>query len=282
MVWRVGLAALAVIGMVFGVMLLHANAATCTNDGYRVQAVYAAAPASDRYETVAPQITDEFITTMETDLAASSGGTRAIRWARNPDCSINVAHAVLSEAGADIFVTGLQELQAQGLYEADRRYLTWVDDPDSTGCGTSGRGSITNPSSPIYSWVYSPCWQNPNRSTALHEFTHSLGAVQNAAPHSDGAGHCTDGSDLMCNTGTVCPTSYARLMDCNHDDYFDVTGQLDPLVNVAMSPYLDVIGVSPGPSPSPSPSPSPTVSPSPTPTPSPSCIPNKKNGRNCK
>ena len=35
-------------------------------------------------------------------------------------------------------------------------------------------------------------------SVALHEVTHTLGAVQNGAPHSSKAGHCTDEWDIMC------------------------------------------------------------------------------------
>lgn len=59
----------------------------------------------------------------------------------------------------------------------------------------------------------------------LHEGGHALGAVQGSAPHTSGAGHCTDGQDVMCYAdgghhpynGNVCNIQY---FDCNHDDYF--------------------------------------------------------------
>lgn len=68
----------------------------------------------------------------------------------------------------------------------------------------------------------------PSWSTMMHENGHNLGAVQNSAPHTTGAHHCTDGNDVMCyddggpNGGsyssTVC-RGFAHFA-CNHDDYY--------------------------------------------------------------
>lgn len=68
-----------------------------------------------------------------------------------------------------------------------------------------------------------------------HEVGHNLGAVQDSAPHSSGAGHCYEESDVMCyNDGgpyfagggglvSVCGTlpSGMPAWDCDAGDYYD-------------------------------------------------------------
>jgi hypothetical protein len=65
----------------------------------------------------------------------------------------------------------------------------------------------------------------------LHEISHTLGAVQDSAPHTTGAGHCTDEPDVMCYddggpTSTITTpcnppfTPSHEAYDCNLDDYF--------------------------------------------------------------
>jgi hypothetical protein len=67
----------------------------------------------------------------------------------------------------------------------------------------------------------------------LHEITHTLGAVQDSAPHSSQAGHCYDESDVECyndggsyfanggSTVAACSDSAHEVYDCNLDDYFN-------------------------------------------------------------
>ena len=75
----------------------------------------------------------------------------------------------------------------------------------------------------------------------LHEYAHTLGAVQPSAPHAtkkevtDGQVHCTDsktigrgGTDIMCKSdgqgevfGNECPGMFPFHFDCNNDDYFN-------------------------------------------------------------
>ncbi len=75
----------------------------------------------------------------------------------------------------------------------------------------------------------------------LHEYAHTMGAVQPSAPHAtikevaDGQKHCTDsqtigkgGTDIMCKSdgegevfGTECPGFMPFRFDCNNDDYFN-------------------------------------------------------------
>ena len=77
---------------------------------------------------------------------------------------------------------------------------------------------------------------------ALHEVSHTLGAVQMSSPNSSGGGHCNDRYDLMCYedggpgslfSWTPAATATPRLppdpyseesqaWDCNKDDFFNV------------------------------------------------------------
>jgi len=61
----------------------------------------------------------------------------------------------------------------------------------------------------------------------MHEGAHNLGAVQNSAPNTSGAGHCIDDLDIMCYPDGGPRASRFRTnvcarvhFDCGHDDYF--------------------------------------------------------------
>jgi hypothetical protein len=69
----------------------------------------------------------------------------------------------------------------------------------------------------------------------LHEITHTLGAVQDTAPHASGASHCWDEHDVMCyddagpyfrdgggngDLQTLCNQTL-QAYDCDEDDYFN-------------------------------------------------------------
>jgi hypothetical protein len=70
----------------------------------------------------------------------------------------------------------------------------------------------------------------------LHELLHTLGAVQDNAPHATGGGHCYDGADVMCYAdggprspryrSSYCSTLTSvipQVIDCSRDDYFNPT-----------------------------------------------------------
>lgn len=89
------------------------------------------------------------------------------------------------------------------------------------------------------SWGMGPDWQ-----ILLHEMSHNMGAVQDAAPDSNEVGHCNDGLDVMCYaepdtvgvTGTYVDTACPVLeFDCGADTYFNPvpTGWLSTHWNVA-------------------------------------------------
>jgi hypothetical protein len=67
---------------------------------------------------------------------------------------------------------------------------------------------------------------------ALHEVSHTLGAVQRSVPHPSAAFHCLDEYDVLCydddgsggkSTYVACNTPGAQYWDCNKDDYFNPT-----------------------------------------------------------
>lgn len=88
----------------------------------------------------------------------------------------------------------------------------------------------------------------------LHEVFHTLGAVQNGAPHATGYLHCTDGHDVMCYEDSSqassaqqerCPSLgavFAGALDCDRDDYFNPSpppgSYLASRWNTYSSPFL--------------------------------------------
>jgi hypothetical protein len=82
----------------------------------------------------------------------------------------------------------------------------------------------------------SGCWGlgGTNTPVEAHELLHTLGSVQNSAPHSTSrfpqspGAHCTDDRDTMCYADgpgvvidIVCSDPFhERRLDCGHDDYF--------------------------------------------------------------
>jgi hypothetical protein len=156
---------------------------------------------------------------------------------------------------ADV-VASLIDRRANGLGDADfdDPRLTNVVFVDNIGCcyGPGGQGSIyvDDRAEPAANWnnlatlgprlamiriVGSP---DTGAHIFLHEVGHTLGAVQDSAPHSSGAGHCYTSSDVMCYADggpwfagggameSVCPPmpDGQRPFDCEGGDYY----QLDP------------------------------------------------------
>jgi hypothetical protein len=127
------------------------------------------------------------------------------------------AHAVRNAGGAE-GVAGVAQ--------------TPVDDISDPGnfANAGGRfafvfGTATNSGDPFFSPV-----QEYPAEFFLHEVAHTLGAVQDSAPHSTGAGHCIDEHDVMCYADggpnnalqTLCGSPFAatnEAFDCGSDDY---------------------------------------------------------------
>ena len=243
-----------------------AGSVACIDDGYsgpRVQLVYArAADVTSRYSNVLPLLR-QYASDADDLLNASAGRVgdgRRIRYVTNGNCDPDVLNVTLSNTGDDTFGNSVAELRAMGLTSSDRKYLIFGD----AAVGICGLGEVylndrpdeLNPNNigrAMYARVDASCWQH----AAAHELLHTLGAVQNSAPHSSGAGHCTDEIDVMCYKDRsttviqqVCTT--ASQVDCNNDDYYHpnpkAASYLATKWNVARSRYLQSTEAPPRPS----------------------------------
>ena len=181
--------------------------------------------------------------------AATTGGSRHLRWRHDADCQPFVHEVAISVANN--FDTMIDELYFTGFDRTDRRYVVWFDGTLSdANCGIAmntfddrpGPENILNgnPSAGLglFAMIAKPCWgvEAPDTLVEAHEIAHTLGAVQPTAPNSssvisgddvDFYGHCIDEFDTMCYAdGTPkklvfrCSSVYERLLDCQSNDYF--------------------------------------------------------------
>ncbi|HEX2084830.1 MAG TPA: hypothetical protein VHF89_04040 [Solirubrobacteraceae bacterium] len=189
-------------------------------------------------------------------LAGQSGGEKTLRWDMGTSCGPQYAdiqvvqlpktRAEYVPGGAPSFlaVAGDVEAIVEPQQDGPRNWVVYADglygtngvagaawrihDDDPAGAPhNAGRlesvtfGPQTLPSNG-YAWP----------SVMLHEITHNLGAVQNAAPHSTGKGHCNDRYDVMCYPDggpssapfERCPIiagDVTETFDCGGDTYFN-------------------------------------------------------------
>jgi hypothetical protein len=160
-------------------------------------------------------------------------------------------------------ISSLTDRQGHGLGAADfdAPRFTYVVFVDNVTCcyGPAGQGTIyyddrADPAGnvnnlllagPRFAMVEIGGTPSAGAYIFLHEVGHTLGAVQDSAPHSSGAGHCYTGADVMCyadggpwfqgggSMESVCPPmpDGQRPFDCEGGDYYE----LDP----APGSYLD-------------------------------------------
>jgi hypothetical protein len=226
----------------------------CTGDGasgHRVQVIYVYEDVNNLsvYEPAIRQAIWEAQTNIN-DSARRDGGQRFLRYAH--DNNGGTCHAVINTVQVPVGTTNTGNWIHENGFNADNRiYLMFGDHFDS--CSTDIEGGDWDDSTPSASNRYNNralriiippgCMEG---HTTTHELTHALGGVNAAAPHGDGGGHCTDGNETLCQTGSaaVCPDPISiRYLDCNGDDYFSLnpTGSYLPThFNVALhSSYLD-------------------------------------------
>jgi hypothetical protein len=129
------------------------------------------------------------------------------------------------------------ELKTAGLTNASKKYLVWVDAPQSDYCGMSTlpAGTARAASHPAngrtvssINRYYDPADANGGFcSPVVHEMLHSMGAVQAAAPHYS-AGHCNDGTnDILCAKLATYDPSLGFYIDYGNDDYWDPAADPD-------------------------------------------------------
>lgn len=223
-------------------------------DGKRVQAIYAhASNVPDRYTEVAGLIA-QYAADVDYQInrsAALSGKGRRVRYVTH-NCALDVEHVTLTTSGDNSFSATRNELRARGYDRSDRKYLVWVDAAVGI-CGIAelygddrDTASNWNNSGAMFARVDAPCWGYAE----THELLHTIGAVQDSAPHSTGAGHCADEYDTMCYSdgsgvpmSIRCPGLPAWHVDCNLDDYFNASpaggSYLDTHWNAADSAFLE-------------------------------------------
>lgn len=254
-------------GLVTPELVAATGAVTCVTDGVtgpRVQAVYAhASDVRNRYTDALPLITAYAgdVATRINAAAGRSGQGRLVRYVTSGSpCALKVANVTLSPTGDDTFANTIAELRSKGFDRADRKYLVWVD----AAVGICGIANLYQDDKPtldnlntrgnMFARVDAPCWGYAE----LHELLHVLGAVQDAAPNSTGAGHCVDEQDAMCYPDTsaapmrqVCPDAPAWGVDCRLDDYFNAAPPPDSYLarnwNTARNPYLNLAPPPPAP-----------------------------------
>ncbi|MEV5239429.1 RICIN domain-containing protein [Streptomyces cinnamoneus] len=255
----------------------------CDGDGTtgnRVQVVYVHAPGNDRYaeylgsfrKWAADADTIYFASAQET------GGVRHIRFVTGADCAPSVLNVEVPNSALSEFSAMNSALAAKGFDRRDRKYMIFADAKVYCGIGTFNgdeRPGPTNLSNfgPSYGRTDAGCWGG---STAAHELGHNLGAVNNSAPNTSRAAHCTDEWDVMCYSDApyyptmrnVCTErGHDERLDCNHDDYFHTSPQPGSYLathwNVANNQFL-MTGNGTRPDPGPNPTPTPTPTPKPT------------------
>jgi hypothetical protein len=242
--------------------LAHHVAPSCSGtgrDGNRVQVLYVhEAGTASRFTSVRPILQDE-VANVDDVFAVSArqtGGERRVRWVHD-HClpvikDVTVPRGAL---GADFFAT-VQALKSLGYNAANRKYLAFADANRLCGIATMyddprRTGNVNDGTYASYARVDVNCWTS-GHSVAAHELTHTLGGVQESAPHATLHGHCYDDSDLMCyDDGSgiamrkVCASAQEQLLDCNHDDYFSTAPAAGSFLaknwNTAGSSFLDVV-----------------------------------------
>jgi len=246
----VGLAALAVLGAA-----APAHASTpmpwCGTDsslvdrlpdvtpGYAVHVLYVRPPSgADRFGAIAPRIVG--------DVAAIEAWWRSQDATRSPRfdlfsvaCatafgSLDITDVELPQAFGDVsaaFNTIRLQLASLGFDEPEKSYLVYYDGPT----GQSGRNQVCGQGAerggraPGIAIVYLDSCGALEGDTvrpvvAAHEFVHTLGAVNGAAPHACNAGHVCDVANDLLGASLSGAELDTHVLDGGHDDYYGHSG----------------------------------------------------------
>lgn len=151
-----------------------------------------------------------------------SGGEQHFRWICNRHERVKITKLSIPGIGDGEFTydDAVAAMRAAGHDDPTNRiYLLFYGGDSYAYCGqgsVGGQGNRTQYA--VVARAEGQCW---TAGVTLHELGHTLGAVLDASPHSDGKGHCTQGKDVMCSDETVdCPDVSAWRFDCKNDDYY--------------------------------------------------------------
>lgn len=164
--------------------------------------------------------------------------TRKLRvWCSGGVPTIDVVVVPVGSAGDD-YASIVAAIRAAGFTSAEpsvERYLVYHDGivgPGTWGLGGQATMPVQATQDPYGSANgtasvavnYKSAVGAPDWFTMVHELTHTMGAVQDGAPGSNGNSHCFDDYDVMCYDDGSGPThlvcSFLEL-DCNGDTYFN-------------------------------------------------------------
>ncbi|MHB8605361.1 MAG: Ig-like domain-containing protein [Thermoplasmatota archaeon] len=221
------------------------RAPVCVSDPttqYHMRVIYAVpSDKTDRYASVVANIRDLVnVSNGRLHDEATPFGRDLDYKVRCTGALVDVADVVLPTAsGADSFNTITSDLRAKGYTSIIAKYWVWYDDDVGPGIAGQGNlytddslalGNLNNAASgttATFAVEYGGIAGFGSR-TWMHENGHNLGAVQNSAPNTSGAGHCNDGLDVMCYADGGPDSAYNpnvctdfEHFDCNHDDYFN-------------------------------------------------------------
>jgi hypothetical protein len=214
----------------------------------------------DRFSTY-KNVMQAQVKSMSNLVASTSGQAKSLRFDLGTSCgatyvdiqSIPLANTLAYYQAHDIgtrFDAILNDVHAQVPPTAQRRnYLIYADYLGGGGFPAAGQGELWDDDTPgpgnlanngeLNAVAYgnsTTYFSSSNQATGdivpLHEITHTLGGVQDSAPHSTLAGHCFDEYDVECyaDGGTHgqpgdmtygCGGVSNQLYDCGGDDYFN-------------------------------------------------------------
>lgn len=208
----------------------------------RFQAIYAVPTASPNQSATYDPLMQQEIQTAngfvnsEAQVTSSGATGRHLAFACDGGGLPAVINTVLTTPCATSTFSSIDsDLQANGFNNSNTKYWVFFD-CNSPQIPYAGQGQLyyddrANPNynnqgnmvAIEYNYSGDALWD-----VALHEASHTMGAVQTTTPNTTGAGHCTDGYDIMCYNdggptgnlyGIVCAdrTHY----DCHYDDYFN-------------------------------------------------------------
>jgi hypothetical protein len=207
--------------------------------GYAVHVMYVRPPGGpDRFGTVAPRIVG--------DVAAieawwrSQDATRSPRFDLFPVAcatafgSLDITDVDLPQAFGDViaaFNTIRLQLASLGFNEPEKSYLVYYDGPtgQSGRNQVCGQGAERGGSAPGMAVIYlDSCGASEGDTVrpvvAAHEFVHTLGAVNGAAPHACNAGHVCDVANDLLAASLSGNELDQHVLDGGRDDYYGHSG----------------------------------------------------------
>ena len=222
----------------------------CVNDeDYHTQVIYAwPSNSANRYDQIAPKLRDWI------DEANAIVNTEAENFDMTADIKIScdgekisvldVSLPISSTPTKETIISALKNL---GYKNEKIKYIVWYDGK-ATGCSTGTcRGQSSGPDAddklyvenannkgPDYALIYKIEDSTLAPFIMLHEYSHTMGAIQKSAPNGVDNEHCNDepplekmGTDIMCKSDNPATTfkdscsGYQFRFDCNNDDYFN-------------------------------------------------------------